>query len=85
MTKNKKKSLIFYFQSKIIPILDPEFVADSVVGAILTNKEVLLLPWWSFILMVLKAILPEPGFMRLSQAFGLNCSMDQFEGRCKDE
>ena len=83
--KNKKKSLIFYFQSKIIPILDPEFVADSVVGAILTNKEVLLLPWWSFILMVLKAILPEPGFMRLSQAFGLNCSMDQFEGRCKDE
>merc|ERR1712221_22072 len=26
-------------QSKIIPILKPEFVADNVVGAVLTNKE----------------------------------------------
>merc|ERR1712071_458470 len=41
-------------QSKLIPILEPEFVADSVVGATLTNKEVLLLPWWSFMLVALK-------------------------------
>jgi len=72
-------------QSKLIPILEPEFVADSVVGATLTNKEVLLLPWWSFMLIALKAIVPEPAFMRLSQAFGFNCSMDQFEGREKKE
>jgi len=72
-------------QSKLIPILVPEYVADSVVGATLTNREVLLLPWWAFILIALKAIIPEPGFMRLSQAFGFNCSMDQFEGRVKKE
>merc|ERR1719209_1979075 len=42
--------------SKIIPILVPEFVADSVVSATLTNKEVLLLPWWSFILICLKSV-----------------------------
>jgi len=72
-------------QSKLIPILVPEYVADSVVGATLTNREVLLLPWWSFILIALKAILPEAGFIRLSQAFGFNCSMDQFEGRTKKE
>eukprot|EP00090_Calanus_glacialis_P011519 TRINITY_DN19909_c0_g1_i1.p1 TRINITY_DN19909_c0_g1~~TRINITY_DN19909_c0_g1_i1.p1 ORF type:complete len:306 (-),score=78.86 TRINITY_DN19909_c0_g1_i1:145-1062(-) len=72
-------------QSKLIPILVPEYVADSVVGATLTNREVLLLPWWSFMLIALKAILPEPAFMRLSQAFGFNCSMDQFEGRTKKE
>jgi len=72
-------------QSKLIPILEPEFVADSVVGATLTNKEVLLLPWWSFMLIALKAIVPEPAFMRLSQAFGFNCSMDQFQGREKKE
>jgi len=72
-------------QSKIIPILKPEFVADSVVGAVLTNREVLLLPWWSYMLIALKAIVPEPAFMRLSQAFGFNCSMDQFTGRTKKE
>jgi len=72
-------------QSKIIPILVPEFVADSVVSATLTNKEVLLLPWWSFILICLKSVVPEPAFIRLSQAFGFNCSMAQFEGRVKKE
>merc|ERR1712121_70754 len=72
-------------QSKIIPILEPEFVADSVVAGVLANKEVLLLPWWSFILICMKAVLPEPGFMKLAQAFGFNCSMDEFTGRTKKD
>jgi len=72
-------------QSKIIPILEPEFVADSVVSGVLTNREVVLLPWWSFLLIALKAVMTEPAFMRLSAAFGFNCSMDQFEGRKKKE
>merc|ERR1712200_82064 len=29
-------------QSKLIPILEPEFVADSVISAVLTEKQVLL-------------------------------------------
>merc|ERR1712183_1139890 len=72
-------------QSKLIPILEPEYVADSAVGATLTNKEVLLLPGWTFLLVVLKAILPEPASMSISQAFGFNCSMDEFQGREKQE
>jgi len=72
-------------QSKLIPILEPEFVADSVVSGVLTNRAVVLLPWWSFILIALKAVLPEQAFMKLSQAFGFNCSMDQFQGRQKQE
>ena len=40
--------------SKIIPILDPEFVASSVVDATLSNKEIILLPWWSTYLFMLK-------------------------------
>eukprot|EP00092_Neocalanus_flemingeri_P019595 GFUD01021227.1.p1 GENE.GFUD01021227.1~~GFUD01021227.1.p1 ORF type:complete len:305 (-),score=101.84 GFUD01021227.1:328-1242(-) len=70
-------------QSKMIPILEPDYVADSVVGATLTNREVLLLPWWSYMLIVLKAVVPEPGSIRLSQALGFNNSMDQFQGREK--
>merc|ERR1712183_446645 len=72
-------------QSKIIPILEPEYVADSAVGATLTDKQVLLLPWWSYILIALKSILPEPAFLKLSKAFGFNCSMDEFQGREKQE
>lgn len=72
-------------QSKLIPILEPEFVADNVVSGVLTNREVVLLPWWSFLLIALKAVMTEPAFMKLSQAFGFNCSMDQFQGRQKQE
>ena len=43
--------------SKIIPILDPDFVASSVVDATLSNKEIILLPWWSTYLFMLKVIL----------------------------
>jgi all-trans-retinol dehydrogenase (NAD+) len=68
-------------QSRVIPILEPEFVADQTILAIRTNKEVLLLPWWCSFLVTLKTILPSKGFMYLSSVFGFNCSMDQFKGR----
>ena len=32
--------IVYLLQSKLIPILEPEFVADNVVNATLTNKEV---------------------------------------------
>merc|ERR1711936_1080293 len=68
-------------QSKLIPILEPEYVAESAVTAVLTDRQVLLLPWWSFLLIALKAVMTEQAFMKLSHAFGFNCSMDQFQGR----
>merc|ERR1712130_782894 len=72
-------------QSKLIPILEPEFVADNVISAVLTNKQIVLLPWWSYMLIALKAVMTEQAFMKLSQAFGFNCSMDQFQGRVKKD
>merc|ERR1712029_1067949 len=72
-------------QSKLIPILEPEYVAESAVTAVLTDRQVLLLPWWSFLLIALKAVMTEQAFMKLSQAFGFNCSMDQFQGRVKKD
>ena len=49
-----QKSLFPLFQSKIIQILDPQFVADQVVDATLSDKPILMLPctvtqnrgWW---------------------------------------
>ena len=37
--------------SKVLPILEPEYVADRAVAAILTNREILLLPWWGMFLL----------------------------------
>lgn len=93
-------------QSKLIPILEPEYVAAQTVQvststkwyffiqrneilksvninfqAILINKEVLMLPWWLCFLVALRTMLPTKGQQYLSHVFGLNCSMDQFEGR----
>ena len=71
--------------SKVLPILEPEYVADRAVAAILTNREILLLPWWGMFLLLLKVILPSRGFMKVAQAFGFNCAMDQFTGRKKTD
>jgi len=71
--------------SKVIPILEPEYVADRAVSGVLTNTEMVLVPGWTFLLIALKAVIPTDGFMKLSQAFGLNCSMDQFTGRTKKD
>ena len=54
MTTLHNKQQQTTLQSKLIPILEPEFVADSVISAVLTEKQVLLLPWWSFCLIALK-------------------------------
>jgi len=72
-------------QSKLIPILEPEFVAEKAVSGILCNQEIVMLPGWCCILVAIKAICPPAGFMRLAQAFGFNCSMDQFQGRAKSD
>ena len=55
--------------SKIIPILDPEFVASSVVDATLSNKEIILLPWWSTYLFMLKVMISIISFVALDHTF----------------
>jgi len=69
--------------SKVIPILEPDYVADRAVAATLTNREVQLIPWWSCYLVALKSLLPSPAFLALARAFGMNVSMDEFTGRDK--
>jgi len=68
-------------QSKIIPILKPDFVAEEAVNAILINKQIVMLPWWSVLLAFLKYGLPTRGFLPLAKTFGFNSSMDEFTGR----
>jgi len=72
--------------SKVIPILEPSFVADKCVSAIRLNHEVVMLPsFWAYLLGFFKALIPPKATMKIAQAFGFNCSMDQFEGREKSD
>ena len=68
---------------KIIPILEPERVAQEAVKGIITNKPYVIVPWWCGILITLKTMLPLKGFLYLSKVFGFNSSMDDFTGRKK--
>ena len=68
-------------QSKIIPILEPDFVAESAVQGIITNKPEVIVPWWCAFLITAKTMIPQDGFMYLSKVFGFNSSMDDFQGR----
>ena len=43
----------------MIPILEPEYVAERAVASILTNKEVCLLPAWTFLLIAIKVNLAQ--------------------------
>jgi len=70
-------------KSKIIPIQEPDYVAEEAINGILLNKTQVVVPWWCAFLVTLKTILPHKGFMYLSNVFGFNCSMDEFEGRSK--
>jgi len=67
---------------KVIPILEPEYVAEKCVRAIRLNHEAVFLPYfWAYILGFVKALIPPKATMKIAQAFGFNCSMDQFKGR----
>lgn len=72
-------------QSKFIPLLDPDDVTDKAVAGILKDQEVVFLPGWTVFLILLKIVLPAKSALRLGQALGFNCSMDQFKGRVKED
>ncbi|CAL4067946.1 unnamed protein product, partial [Meganyctiphanes norvegica] len=71
--------------SMLLPILEPEYVAQSSVDGILTNKVEVLLPGTLRILLILKVILPEKALFILGRATGITCSMDEFKGRKKTQ
>jgi all-trans-retinol dehydrogenase (NAD+) len=64
----------------LLPILDPEKVADRVVRAIVRNRRRLVMPWFVYTAWPLR-LLPVPVFDYLNDLFGLSRSMDEFRGR----
>ncbi|XP_042230891.1 short-chain dehydrogenase/reductase family 16C member 6-like [Homarus americanus] len=71
-------------QSKIFPVLKPEYVAEEVVDAILMNTPVLLIPGHMRIVHLIRAGFPEKASHYLGEIMGVTSMMDKFEGRKKD-
>ncbi|XP_076039580.1 epidermal retinol dehydrogenase 2-like [Oratosquilla oratoria] len=69
--------------SRLMPILKPEFVANSIVDGTLCNEYVIILPWYSRFLVLLKLLLPQKAIYLCGRVIGVNCSMDEFRGRKK--
>ncbi|XP_046362491.2 epidermal retinol dehydrogenase 2-like [Haliotis rufescens] len=67
----------------LLPILDPDYVADSIINGVLTNTHIVMLPPAIAFVAALKGIIPVKCGMILSNFFGVNHTMDNFKGRQK--
>ncbi|KAJ8277655.1 hypothetical protein GJAV_G00078140 [Gymnothorax javanicus] len=68
---------------RMIPILNPNYVARKIVDAILTNQVYLLLPRSMYVIAGLKNILPTKVGVVMGDYLGAFHLMDDFKGRKK--
>lgn len=65
----------------LFPIQEPEFIADRILTAVLTNEYQVIIPRLLSVLALLKQALPINSYVRLIEALGANSAMDEFVGR----
>ncbi|NXH81383.1 RDHE2 dehydrogenase, partial [Edolisoma coerulescens] len=70
---------------RVLPILDPEYVAERIITAIRQNQEMLFIPRIIYVLLVLKSFLPVKACVLLLDYFGSFDIMNTFKGRPKKE
>lgn len=69
------------FKSPILPALEPDFVADEVMAAILTDSEQVIVPKICYTLNTLKTLLPINAYYKLYELLGGYHLMEDFRGR----
>ncbi|NWV10527.1 RDHE2 dehydrogenase, partial [Ptilonorhynchus violaceus] len=69
----------------LLPILDPEYVAERIITAVRQNQEMLMIPRIIYVLYFLKSFLPVKAAVLLLDYFGCLNIMDTFKGRPKKE
>ncbi|NXG36038.1 RDHE2 dehydrogenase, partial [Dromaius novaehollandiae] len=70
---------------RLLPILEPEYVAEKIVTAIRQNQEILILPRSLYFLFALKNVLPVKVSVLLGDFAGTLHFMDSFRGRGKKD
>ncbi|NXC85734.1 RDHE2 dehydrogenase, partial [Cercotrichas coryphoeus] len=69
----------------VLPILDPEYVAERIISAVRQNQEMLFIPRIVYVLYALKSFLPVKATVLLLDYFGVLDVMNTFKGRPKKE
>jgi len=64
--------------SPFLPILDPNYVADKIINAIKNKDSLLCLPRFVYVSRAVRTLLPTSFFDPLSDAMGINKTMDEF-------
>ncbi|CAG0904440.1 unnamed protein product [Darwinula stevensoni] len=69
----------------MLPILKPEYAVDKIMSGVLTDQEMVFIPGYASLFLLLKAILPTHGLFKLLEIFGAGDTMKEFTGRTKKE
>ncbi|XP_041329593.1 epidermal retinol dehydrogenase 2-like [Pyrgilauda ruficollis] len=69
----------------VLPVLEPEYVAERIISAVRQNQEVLFIPRITYVFYFLKSFLPVKVTVLLLDYFGLLDLMNTFKGRPKKE
>ncbi|NXK59444.1 RDHE2 dehydrogenase, partial [Sylvietta virens] len=70
---------------RVLPVLDPEYVAERIISAVRQNQEMLFIPRIVYVLYSLKSFLPVKASVLLLEYFGSHDFMTTFKGRPKKE
>ncbi|NWH37766.1 RDHE2 dehydrogenase, partial [Chloropsis hardwickii] len=70
---------------RVLPSLDPEYVAERIISAVRQNQKVLFIPRIIYFLSFLKSFLPVKATVLLLDYFGVIDIMNTFKGRPKKE
>lgn len=65
----------------VFGFLEPEFVADEAVAAVLEDKVLLILPRIFYLLVALKGLCPPKAIAAMANAFNVNGAMKSYYGR----
>ncbi|EGT50536.1 CBN-DHS-3 protein [Caenorhabditis brenneri] len=65
----------------LLPIMEPEYVVECIMEAVLTDRAFLAIPKFSYIFIALAGLLPTEVINLYGEHFGITHSMDHFKGR----
>ncbi|NXJ65908.1 RDHE2 dehydrogenase, partial [Rostratula benghalensis] len=71
--------------TRLLPILEPEYVAEKIMTAVRRDQEILILPRIVYFFIFLKHILPVKLTVLFSEYFGNFHVMDTFKGQGKKD
>ncbi|KAL2308370.1 hypothetical protein Nmel_001403 [Mimus melanotis] len=70
---------------RLLPVLDPEYVAERIISAVRQNQEMLIIPRILYVVYFLRGFLPVKANLLILDYFGGLDFMDYFKGRPKKE